>query len=127
VGLALGLINAAVQVPDGSLLAVAIAIVQAILLALMFLALRHAYALIRKRQGLGLGDVKLAAVAGAWLDWPLIPVAIQIAAFAALTMFLARHFLLGRGITATQRIPFGTFLAPAIWIAWLIGVLLLQI
>ena len=40
------------------------------------------YARFRGRQGLGLGDVKLAFVAGAWLDWSMIPIAIQLAAFA---------------------------------------------
>ena len=34
-----------------------------------FFALRYGYARLRGRQGLGLGDVKLAFVAGAWLDW----------------------------------------------------------
>jgi leader peptidase (prepilin peptidase)/N-methyltransferase len=101
--------------------------VQASLLALLFFVLRHGYALIRKRQGLGLGDVKLAAVAGAWLDWPVIPIAIEIAAFAALTVYLAHAFIAGRSITPTKRIPFGTFLAPAIWVTWLINVVLLQI
>jgi leader peptidase (prepilin peptidase)/N-methyltransferase len=73
-------------------------------------------------QGLGLGDVKLAFVAGAWLDWLTIPLAIQLAAFAALSAFLVRQLVSGQSMSATNRMPFGLFLAPAIWICWLLEV-----
>ena len=46
---------------------------------------------IRGRQGIGLGDVKLAGVAGAWLDWATIPIAIEIAALTALAAVAIRH------------------------------------
>jgi leader peptidase (prepilin peptidase)/N-methyltransferase len=69
---------------------------------------------------LGLGDVKLAAVAGAWLDWLTIPIAIELAAFAALSAYLFRHLAFGKAISATQRFPFGTFFAPAIWLSWIL-------
>src|SRR5215468_1867388 len=51
-----------------------------------------AWAVWRGREGIGLGDVKLAAVAGVWLDWSLIPVAIEIAAVTALGAYLMMHF-----------------------------------
>jgi prepilin signal peptidase PulO-like enzyme (type II secretory pathway) len=35
--------------------------------------------------GMGSGRVKLAFVAGAWLNWLMIPIAIQLAAFATLS------------------------------------------
>ena len=38
----------------------------------------------RGRRGLGMGDVKLAAVAGVWLDWFTIVAVIEFAALAAL-------------------------------------------
>jgi leader peptidase (prepilin peptidase) / N-methyltransferase len=72
-----------------------------------------------RTRGIGLGDVKLAGVAGAWLDWPSIPIAVEIAALAALAVCLVRWLAFGRAISATTRLPFGLFLAPAIWIAWL--------
>jgi len=73
----------------------------------------------RGRPGLGLGDVKLAGVAGAWLDWLVIPIAIELAAFSALTAYLLQHIVLARSISPTKRLPFGTFFAPAIWVSWL--------
>jgi leader peptidase (prepilin peptidase) / N-methyltransferase len=74
----------------------------------------------RGREGLGLGDVKLAAVAGVWLDWPAIPVAIEIAALTALAVYATGHILGRRRIHAATRLPFGLFLAPAVWLAWLL-------
>jgi leader peptidase (prepilin peptidase) / N-methyltransferase len=91
-------------------------------LAAGFLALRVTYHQIRGRQGIGLGDVKLAAVAGAWLEWTTIPIpiAIEIAALAALATIGTRQFARGRPLRATGRLPFGLFLAPAIWLGWLL-------
>ena len=94
-------------------------------LALVFLALRNGYARMRGRQGLGLGDVKLAGVAGAWLDWLVMPIAIELAAFAALTGYMLRHVLFRRPISATDRLPFGFFFAPAIWLSWVLETTLL--
>ena len=59
------------------------------------LALRVLYRRIRGHDGIGLGDVKLAGVAGVWLDWWVLPVAIEIAALAALAVYAVR-FLHGR-------------------------------
>ena len=60
----LALMHAAALDPEAMLHGVAIAIVRGTLLALIFLAIRSGYARLRGRQGLGLGDVKLAFVAG---------------------------------------------------------------
>jgi leader peptidase (prepilin peptidase)/N-methyltransferase len=54
-----------------------------------------------------------------------MPIAIEIAAFAALIIYAVRQFLLGRPISATSRLPFGLFFAPAIWICWLLETILL--
>jgi leader peptidase (prepilin peptidase) / N-methyltransferase len=117
-GLALGLVHAAWLAPDAIVTALMLALVRGAALALLFLALRAAYAYWRGRHGLGLGDVKLAGVAGVWLDWLTIPIAVEIAALTALAFYLVRHFA-GRPGRLTDRLPFGAFLAPAIWIAWL--------
>jgi leader peptidase (prepilin peptidase)/N-methyltransferase len=98
-----------------------IAVVRGALMALVFGALRGAYAKLRKREGMGLGDVKLAIVAGVWLDWMTIAAAIEIAALAALVVTGVR-IVRGRQITGGTPIPFGLFFAPAIWVAWLIEV-----
>jgi leader peptidase (prepilin peptidase)/N-methyltransferase len=105
--------------------AVAVALLRGMVLALAFLALRAVYFRIRGREGIGLGDVKLAGVAGAWLAWATIPVAIEIAALAALAVYVARQLAGGRAISATARLPFGLFLAPAIWVGWLLEATLL--
>ncbi len=124
-GLALG--HAVVAAPDLPVLtAVAMTLLRGAALALMFLALRAGYSRLRGRDGIGLGDVKLAGVAGAWLDWPSMPIAVEIAALAALAVYAFRHFVFGEAIQATSRIPFGLFLAPAIWLAWMLEVMLLS-
>jgi leader peptidase (prepilin peptidase)/N-methyltransferase len=119
-GLGLAIMNAAIQEPAAILQAVVIAVLRGAALALLFLSLRYGYAQFRGRQGIGLGDVKLAFVAGAWLDWFMIPIAIELAAFAALSAYLLRRITSGQPILATNRMPFGLFFAPAIWICWVL-------
>lgn len=122
--LALGLMHAAAvaDVPFEGILA---ALARGGVLALLFLALRLGYRALRGRDGLGLGDVKLAAVAGVWLEVPAIPLAIEIAALSALLAYAIRHGLRRRRGRAPSlrhaRLPFGLFFAPAIWIGWLLG------
>jgi leader peptidase (prepilin peptidase) / N-methyltransferase len=100
---------------------VAAAAARGIALALAFLVLRQVYWRLRHRHGLGLGDVKLAAVAGAWLSWTLIPAAIEIAAVAALIAYLLSQLTLSRPLSWTAKLPFGLFFAPAIWLCWLVS------
>lgn len=119
--LALGAVYAAVQGGDLQSWphALGVAALRGAAPALAFLALRAGYRAWRGLEGIGLGDVKLAAVAGVWLDWPLIAVAVDIAALAALAAFLAMHVAGGRAVRRRTRLPFGLFLAPAIWLAFL--------
>jgi leader peptidase (prepilin peptidase)/N-methyltransferase len=126
IGLVLALAHAIAQAPDAWVSAITDAGLRGAVLALIFWTLRSGYAMIRGRDGIGLGDVKLAAVAGSWLDWLSIPIAIQIAVFAALTIYLLRYLVSGRSLSMTHRLPFGTFLAPAIWITWVLERLMLQ-
>jgi leader peptidase (prepilin peptidase)/N-methyltransferase len=118
--LALALVQAAILDPNPAR-AILQAVLRALALGLIFFAVRETYVRLRGRDGLGLGDVKLAAVAGAWLGWTAIPIAVEVAALSALALYLVRY-LGGRPLRATQRIPFGLFLAPAIWIAWMFEV-----
>jgi leader peptidase (prepilin peptidase)/N-methyltransferase len=119
VGFALGLFCAMTQQTD-VIWGAALALLRAGTLVLAFLLLRLLYARIRERQGLGMGDVKLAAVAGAWLDWGTLPVAIEVATLAALSTYVLRQLALGETLSATKRVPFGLFFAPAIWIGWIL-------
>jgi leader peptidase (prepilin peptidase)/N-methyltransferase len=69
------------------------------------------YQYYRGTEGLGYGDVKLAAAIGAWAGMEAIPVVLFIA-FAAGVMVMLPLALLGR-IGKDAPIPFGPFLAFA--------------
>ena len=115
-----GLIAAGLR-PDVSPLSAALdALVRAIVMAALFFTFRAAYRKVRGVEGMGLGDVKLAGVAGAWLDWSLLPLVVEIAAVGALVVVLIGR-LRGRAFDSRTRLPFGTFFAPAIWICWAVG------
>ncbi len=76
------------------------------------------YRKLRGRHGLGGGDMKLFAAAGAWLGWYTLPFVLLGAAIAALAVAL---IMPGReGPFLVQRLPFGAFLAPAVWILYLV-------
>ena len=122
---ALGIVYAGIAEPDATVQAIAWRWCAGRCLRSCSSALRAAYARVRGREGMGLGDVKLAGAGGVWLGWPAIPIAIEIAALSALAALGAAACRSGGGaIHATTRLPFGLFLAPAIWLAWLIEVLL---
>ncbi len=126
-GLFLGIAHAMVREPSAVGTAIAFAGIRGAVLASILLFIRYAYRRIRSREGLGLGDVKLAGVAGTWLDWSVMPVAIEIAACAALLFYLVRHFAFNRAIHATSRLPFGLFFAPTIWVCWIFETRLLAL
>jgi leader peptidase (prepilin peptidase)/N-methyltransferase len=109
--LALAVINAVLAQAPSMVESVAAAALRGAITMLFFLALRWLYGWLRQREGLGLGDVKLAFVAGAWLDWLMIPVAIEIAALAALMAYGAWQLFGRRPVNATSRLPFGLFFA----------------
>src|SRR6185437_8878171 len=87
----LALAHAAALDPRAPLPPAGIAVLRAVVSGGLFLAVRLGYRRWRGRDGLGLGDVKLAAVAGAWLDWFALAVALEIAVVAALATYLVRH------------------------------------
>jgi leader peptidase (prepilin peptidase) / N-methyltransferase len=118
---ALALTNAANEDLASMAENIAIAALRGLVLALVFFALREIYLRLRHRHGIGLGDVKLAAVAGAWLDWTLIPVAIAIAAVIGLIAYTVNQLVLRRPIRAAAKLPFGLFFAPTIWVCWLLN------
>ena len=121
---ALGLFRAGSVGPEADLDTVMWAALRAAAIALPLLALMASYRRWRGRDGLGLGDVKLAAVAGAWLGWVAIFAVVELATLSALGAYVANGYLRGRPMRATAFLPFGAFLAPAIWIGWLAEALL---
>ena len=118
--LALGFLHAAIQDAGSIVESLASATLRGAILAFAFLTIRILYRRLRGRDGIGLGDVKLAGVAGVWVDWWVLPAVIEVAALAALAVYAVRY-LWGRRPVQPMRLPFGLFLAPAIWFGWLLG------
>jgi leader peptidase (prepilin peptidase)/N-methyltransferase len=87
---------------------------------LAIIAIRQLYWWWRRREGIGLGDAKLLAAAGAWVGWPGLPSVVLIAALAALAATLIRHIPRG-SLSPAERVPFGSSLCLGIWIVWLYG------
>jgi leader peptidase (prepilin peptidase)/N-methyltransferase len=88
-----------------------------------YLALRAVawiYQRLRHREGLGQGDAKLFAAAGAWLGIAALPQVILVAALAALVT-AAGFALAGARLRAHSALPFGPFLGLATWLLWLFG------
>src|SRR5208337_1998958 len=83
-------------------------------------AARAVYRRIRGFDGLGLGDVKLAAAGAPWLSWPALPVALLLAVSAAMFLITIQALAGTRRLEADLAVPLGAFLAPAIWLVWFI-------
>ena len=77
---------------------------------LIFWLLRRGYFVLRKTQGLGLGDVKFLAAAGTWIGVAGLPILLLIATLAALAAAGSLQ-LAGRDMTRQSSLPFGPFLA----------------
>jgi len=97
--------------------AVGAALLSAALCGGALLLVREAFFRFRGVDGLGLGDVKLAAAGGIWLGAELFATAVMIAAFGALAFVAVRTVREGPW-PASRRIPFALYLAPAIWVCW---------
>jgi leader peptidase (prepilin peptidase)/N-methyltransferase len=87
---------------------------------LVFRALEIGYRRLRGRDGLGQGDTKLLAAAGAWVGLAGLPFVMLGGAIAGLGVALFMH-LRGERVGATTALPFGTCLAFALWVVWLYG------
>ncbi|PYP86607.1 MAG: prepilin peptidase [Blastocatellia bacterium AA13] len=77
------------------------------------------YLVIRKVEGMGLGDAKMMAMVGAFLGWELTFLTIFVASLmGSIVGVLA---MLVRGESLRMEIPFGVFLGPSAIIALLAG------
>lgn len=101
-------------------------VVGAILGYAVFKGLAVAYSFLRGHEGLGCGDAKLLAAAGAWVGWATLPDVVGLAALLALGG-VAVSRVSGRAIGGATAVPFGPSLAFAIWIVRLQGPLLFWI
>jgi len=96
------------------------AIVGAVLCGGALFLVREAFFRLRGVDGLGMGDVNLAAAGGIWLGWELFATAVMLAAIGALAFVAARSIVEGPW-PRTRRIPFALYLAPAIWACWFLA------
>lgn len=87
---------------------------------LVFWGIARLYRWLRGREGLGLGDAKLLAAGGAWVSWQGLAGIVLWASLSGLAYALIRAAL-GKRISATDRIAFGTHLCLGIWLVWLYG------
>ena len=82
-------------------------------------AIAGAYYLWRREEGLGMGDVKMLAMIGAFLGWKAVLVTMVLSSFSGAVIGLA--------LIAAQRggmklaLPFGTFLALGALVAMFVG------
>ncbi|HKD60828.1 MAG TPA: prepilin peptidase [Terracidiphilus sp.] len=122
-GIFLGLLSSAMQLllverfftaDHGLLYAIGMLLGSAALAALLILAIRWTYWLVRRREGIGLGDAKLMAMLGAWLglSGALLSFAIGVVlgaifALVALAVPAARR---ESNTWLAAKLPLGTFL-----------------
>jgi leader peptidase (prepilin peptidase) / N-methyltransferase len=91
-----------------------ISIMWAVLAALLLLAIRWFYFLVRHKEGLGMGDVKLLAMIAAWLGpAPTILTLFFACLAAALFGILAVASSRGSRPFKSTRLPLGSFLCAA--------------
>ena len=81
----------------------------------------YAYRRLRGREGLGLGDAKLLAAAGAWVGASGLPDVVAVGAIAALAVAGGLWLFGGVRFSRSSALPFGPFLALAMWLVWLFG------
>ena len=138
-GIFLGLLSSAIQLllvesffiaNHGLLYAIGMLLGSAALAALLILAIRWTYWLVRRREGMGLGDAKLMAMLGAWLglSGALLSFAIGVVlgaifALVALAVPAARR---ESNTWLAAKLPLGTFLCiggiiSALWGQQIIG------
>ena len=113
-GIAIGLIFSAITPPGWK-----DAVIGTLLGGGVLYGIAAAYYAVRREEGLGMGDVKMLAMIGAFLGWKAVLVTLVLSSFSGA--------LVGVALIATQRggmrvaMPFGTFLALGALAAMLVG------
>jgi leader peptidase (prepilin peptidase)/N-methyltransferase len=75
------------------------------------------YYAIRKEEGMGMGDVKMLAMIGAFLGWPAVVLTLILSSFAGAVVGLL--LIVFTRADGRHALPFGTFLALAAFVAML--------
>lgn len=87
---------------------------------LVFAAIGAIFFRLRGQEGLGLGDAKLLAAAGAWLGWQMLPSVVLVAALGGLAQVALAGRLWPAG-AADRSLAFGPWLAVAFFGLWLLS------
>lgn len=122
-GIALGFLNVVVEfvaasthhmflADHGLLNALGYLLLSVLTAAALILAIRWIYWLIRRREGLGLGDAKLMALLAAWLGLPgaLLSFVIGVILGAAVALIVIARAQQNESSAAQLKLPLGTFL-----------------
>jgi len=95
------------------------AILGAIIGYAFFWIIDKVFKLITKKEGIGQGDLKLLAAAGAWLGWQILP--FMILTSSILGLIVGSSVLLITRKSKETPIPFGPFIAVALWLGIIWG------
>lgn len=109
-GIVLGIVYSGVI--GGLLRGIAVSAASAAGAAVFFLAISGTYWLLRKRQGLGLGDVKLMALIAAWFG-PLQGVVVLFLGILAAALYGVGMSIARRKFNASAALPLGSFICAA--------------
>ena len=114
-----GLVLALIYAPFRQDLNLTQALIGAVVGAGFLLFVYGAYYLLRKKEGLGMGDVTMMLLIGAYLGWQMTFFTLILASFAGALVGVL--FILTQKKDLQYSLPFGTFLAPAAFVALLWG------
>lgn len=113
-GIALGVI-ASVWLPPG----LVASLLGAALGAAILYGIRWLWFRLKGIEAMGLGDVKMLAMIGAFLGWQLVLVVLFLSSLAG--AFIGLSLAAIRRRTLASKLPFGTFLALGAYVASLVG------
>ncbi len=82
-------------------------------------AIAAGYYAVRKEEGMGMGDVKMLAMVGAFLGWQAVLLTLVLASLSGAVIGLA--LIVGQRGSMKYALPFGTFLALGALVAMLVG------
>jgi leader peptidase (prepilin peptidase)/N-methyltransferase len=88
---------------------------------LLFRLIAWSYRRLRGRDGLGEGDAKLMAAAGAWVGIAALSGVLLGGAILTLVAAIIDAIRTGRGLNGAARLPLGPGLCLALWAVWLAG------
>ena len=119
-----GIVLALVYAPFRTDLNLTQSLIGAVVGAGFLLFVYGAYYLFRKKEGLGMGDVTMMLLIGAYLGWQLTFFTLILASFVGAIVGVL--FILFQKKDLQYSLPFGTFLAPAAYFAMLWGKPIIQ-